>query len=122
MSSRPHPTMSISDTGLELIRKHENTTGLQHSDVAKAVAAINRLVKVPLNQNQFDALVDLVYSIGEKAFAHSKVLKLLNTGNSAGVPSEIRKLPYSGKSALPEVIKRRDDDAILFAAYSRASA
>ena len=40
--------------------------------------AINTLVKVDLNQNQFDALSSLIYNIGQGAFATSSVLKNLN--------------------------------------------
>lgn len=39
---------------------------------------ISGLVKVPLKQNQFDALVSLVYNIGITAFSHSTMLKLIN--------------------------------------------
>lgn len=40
--------------------------------------AVKRLVKVPLNQCEFDALVSLVFNIGEGNFASSSVLRLLN--------------------------------------------
>ena len=46
--------------------------------------AVDRLCKVKPNQNQFDALVSLVYNIGEGAFARSTVLKLHNSGDFAG--------------------------------------
>jgi lysozyme len=39
---------------------------------------VNRLVTVPLTQNQFDALCSLVYNIGAEAFAGSTLLKYLN--------------------------------------------
>lgn len=51
------------------------------NDLKGFVAAINNLVKVPLNQNQFDALVSLTYNIGEGAIAGSTLLKRLNEGN-----------------------------------------
>lgn len=51
------------------------------NDCANFVSAINKLVKVPLKQNQFDALVCLVYNIGETAFADSSLLKKLNEKN-----------------------------------------
>lgn len=39
---------------------------------------INKVVKVPLNQNQFNALVSFSYNIGTGAFNKSTLLKLLN--------------------------------------------
>lgn len=39
---------------------------------------VNELVKVPLTQNQFDAIMNLVYNIGTGAFSTSTLLKRLN--------------------------------------------
>jgi len=38
-------------------------------------------VKIPLNQNQFDALVSLVYNIGITSFLKSKAFRSLNSGD-----------------------------------------
>lgn len=50
-------------------------------DLGWAVAAVNRLVTAHLTQNQFDALVVLVYNIGETGFATSTPLIETNRGN-----------------------------------------
>ena len=42
---------------------------------------IHRVIKVKLNQNQFDALVSLIYNIGETAFTGGSVDDKLNAGN-----------------------------------------
>ncbi len=44
-------------------------------------AHIRRLVKVPLNQGQFDALVSLCYNVGPGAIGKSDLLKHLNAGD-----------------------------------------
>jgi lysozyme len=50
---------------------------LEH-EVSKIVGTINGLLNgVTLNQNQFDAIVSLVYNIGTGGFASSNVLKLI---------------------------------------------
>jgi lysozyme len=41
---------------------------------------VNGLVKVSLTQNQYDAIMNLVYNIGTGAFATSTLLKRLNEG------------------------------------------
>lgn len=48
------------------------------NDVTPFADRINKLVKVKLNQNQFDALVSFVYNVGPEAFADSTMLKLIN--------------------------------------------
>ena len=50
-------------------------------DLGVAEKAVKRLVKRDLNQNEFDALVSLVYNVGEGAFEKSKALKALNAGD-----------------------------------------
>lgn len=53
-------------------------------DVRVAESAVNGGVKVPLNQNEFDALVSLTFNIGNGAFAGSTVLRRLNAGDRRG--------------------------------------
>ena len=49
-------------------------------DLALAEAAVERLVKVPLTQGQFDALVDFVFNLGAGRLASSTLLNYLNSG------------------------------------------
>ncbi|UNI74451.1 endolysin [Acinetobacter phage AB-Navy4] len=58
------------------------------NDLQKFVRAVNKLVTVPLKQTQFDALVSLVYNIGETAFAGSTLLKKLNAKDYAGAADQ----------------------------------
>ena len=51
---------------------------LLRNDVKYTEEAINLLVKVNLTQEQFDALVSLVYNWGVNNFKHSEGLKKLN--------------------------------------------
>lgn len=53
-------------------------------DLHGAETAINAYVKSPLNQNQFDALVSLVFNIGAGNFHNSTVLRLLNLHDYLG--------------------------------------
>lgn len=50
-------------------------------DLQTAEDAVRRLVTAPLEQNQFDALVSLVFNVGEGNFGKSKALEALNTGD-----------------------------------------
>lgn len=57
---------------------------LLRQDLAWVEDTIKRLVKVPLGQNQFDALASLIFNIGGAAFAKSTVLRKLNEGDYKG--------------------------------------
>ncbi|MDR9809559.1 glycoside hydrolase family protein [Rhizobium hidalgonense] len=57
-------------------------------DLADVEAIINKVVKVPLNQSQFDALVSLVFNIGGSAFSKSTMLKRLNARDYSGAANQ----------------------------------
>jgi GH24 family phage-related lysozyme (muramidase) len=80
---------------------------------------VNGNVKVPLTQNQNDALVSFVSDIGAGAFEPSTVLRLLNAGSFGAVPGEIRKWTRERSNGTaverPGLVQRRDAEAELFA-------
>lgn len=51
------------------------------ADVQEAEQAVTNLVKVPLTQGQFDALVDFTYNLGAARMASSTLLRILNVGS-----------------------------------------
>lgn len=57
-------------------------------DVAGFATIVCSTVKVPLAQEQFDALVSLCFNIGGSAFLGSTLVKTLNTGSYAGAAAE----------------------------------
>lgn len=59
---------------------------LLRQDLDHAEAAVDGYVKVHLTQNQFDALVCLVFNIGNFAFHDSSVLRAVNAQDWAAVP------------------------------------
>lgn len=59
-------------------------------DLAGVEADVNKLVKVPLSQSQFDALVSLVFNIGGTSFRKSTLLRKLNAGDYAGAADQFR--------------------------------
>lgn len=58
-------------------------------DAAFAEEAVNRMVRVPLTQGQFDALCSWTYNIGEGGLAKSKMLELLNQSDYAAAGSAL---------------------------------
>jgi len=92
----------------------EQASALLLRDVAGAVAAVNRLVTVPLTQNQFDALVDFTFNLGHGNLASSTLLRELNAGNTAGAAAQFLVWVYAGGVQLPGLVKRRQAEAALF--------
>lgn len=62
---------------------------LLKDEVKKCEDALKRQVKVPLTQNQFDALVSWSFNCGVGVFQTSTLVKELNRGNYDKVPSEL---------------------------------
>lgn len=88
------------------------------SDVNAACDAVQRLVKVPLTQGQFDALVDFVFNLGAGRLAASTLLKDLNAGNYAAACEQLLSWDHGkldGKEAeLPALKARRLAEAALW--------
>jgi lysozyme len=79
-------------------------------------AAVTRYVTVPINQNQFDALVDFAYNAGAQNLRTSTLLKMLNAGNVAGAKAQFSRWVYGGGKPLTGLVKRRAAEAALFGA------
>jgi len=83
-------------------------------DAGKAEAAISKFVKVPLTQNQFDALVSLAYNIGVNAFLRSTLLSKLNAGDYAGASSQFSVWRMSEGKINDTLVARRAQEQQLF--------
>lgn len=83
-------------------------------DLAKFESAVNQFVKVPLNQNQFDALVCFVYNIGTFNFSTSTLLKKLNAGDYAGAAVQFLVWNKAGGKVFVGLTKRRIAEANVF--------
>lgn len=93
---------------------------LLSQDIREAEDDIRRLVKRDLTQGQFDALVSWQFNTG--ALGKSTLLRELNAGNYAAVPGQLRRWVYGTvngqKVILPGLVKRRSDEAVLWASAS----
>ncbi len=88
------------------------------ADVRDAEAAVRRLVAVPINENEFSALVSLAYNMGSSAFAGIEVLRRLNAGDRAGAANAFRYLVFAdidgARVALEALKRRRSEERALF--------
>jgi len=109
-----------------LIKPHESfgtiteaeASALLAKDVASAEAAVNRGVKVPINQNQFDALVSFAFNVGNGAFLRSTLLKRLNAGEHVQAGYEFGRWVFIKENGKKEVsnglVNRRTADYNLY--------
>jgi len=73
---------------------------------------VRKLVKVPLSQNQFDALVSFNYNTG--ALGKSTLLKRVNAGDHVGAAAEFHRWNKGGGKVLPGLTRRRASESLLY--------
>lgn len=78
--------------------------------------AVNTLVTVKLNQNQFDALISFCFNIGvgKDGFAGSTMRKLLNRGEYTAAAEQFMRWVYSGGKISEGLRRRRIKERELF--------
>lgn len=98
-------------TGERLL--HEAEGGLDENE-----RYVRNLVRVPLNQHQFDALVSLVFNMGVGNFMKSPVLQLLNRGQYEAAAQQMlrhnRGKVDGSMIALPGLKIRRHEEMSMF--------
>jgi len=92
----------------------EEADELLMDDVHKFEEAVTRAVKVPLEQNQYDALVSWTFNLGPSNLSSSTMLRVLNEGNYDEVPAQIKRWNKAGGKVLQGLIRRREAEALLF--------
>ncbi|WP_019219873.1 lysozyme [Bartonella florencae] len=107
-----HKDMKITETEAEKIL---------HQDLKQFEHVVEKTVNVPLNNEQFAALVSFCYNIGTEAFRNSTLLKKLNKGNYEVVPTELLKWTRVGGKRLQGLVNRRAAEVGLWAQGSYIS-
>ena len=98
-------------------------------DLVAKEKAVSRLVKVPLDQGQFDALVSFVYNVGEgdvergiPGLATSTLLRLLNAGDYDGAALQFRRWNKNDGKVMRGLTRRRAAEECLFRGMGGAEA
>ena len=103
------PGMAISERDAEALLKN---------DVDRFESAVASLIKVPVNENEFSALVSLAFNIGVQRFKESTALRRLNKGDRLGAAEALEwfnKGRINGKlTTLPGLTRRRAAERALF--------
>ncbi|KIA79438.1 lysozyme [Chromobacterium amazonense] len=105
--------LSISDS---------QATQLLSQDLRRFEQGVSNLVKVAINQNQFDALISFSYNLGLGNLQSSTLLRLLNQGDYRGAAGQFPLWDKAGGKVLPGLQKRRQAEQALFLSPVAATA
>jgi lysozyme len=109
-----------SDAGPPVVRvgdriTHETALEILASDLEPVERQVEALVKVPLTQGQFDALVSFTFNCGCGALASSTLLRRVNAGASdAAIEQALGMWNKAQGRRLAGLVRRRAAEAELF--------
>ncbi len=104
-TSDVRPGMVITEAQAEALLKR---------DLNRFERAVIDLVKVPLTDDQFSALVSFVYNVGEGALSTSTLLRLLNQRDYQGAADQLLRWDKAGGRTLAGLTRRRRAERALF--------
>lgn len=104
----------VKETDPQITR--EKATEMLSLMVDKFSVQVDRLIKVEIKQNQFDALVSLAYNIGIGNFRNSTLLRKLNLKENVPLLcAEINKWNRANGKIMAGLTRRRNAEAKMFA-------
>ena len=92
----------------------KQATAIMLTTLKSYASDVSRYVKVKINQNQFDALVDFAYNCGSKNLLNSTLLRKINEGNFVGAAFEFGKWVRGNNIVLQGLVNRRYAEKQLF--------
>lgn len=92
----------------------EDALELLQEELQDYADGMDKLVTVPLNQNQYDALTSFVYNLGVGSLKSSTLLRLLNAGSYGAAAVEFTKWNKAGGRVLAGLTRRRNEEKALF--------
>ena len=79
-----------------------------------AERAVLRLIKVPLTDGQFDALVSFTFNLGSGALQRSTLRRKVNREEHEEVPAEFLRWVWAGGRKLRGLVRRRAAESVLY--------
>jgi lysozyme len=83
-------------------------------DMAVFKAGVQKLVTVPVNKNQLEALTSFAYNLGIGALKGSTLLKFLNDGNYQAAANQFLRWDKANGKVLAGLARRRAAERNLF--------
>jgi lysozyme len=112
------PTIGFGHVVREFERKQFETgidedsgTALLRRDVRVAERAVLRLIRIPLDDGQFDALVSFTFNLGAGALQRSTLRRKVNREEHGAVPAELRRWVWAAGQRSNGLMRRRGAEA-----------
>lgn len=83
-------------------------------DISRFEVGVQEVIKKPLTQGQFDALVSFSFNVGLGALRESTLAAKLKAGDIACAANEFARWSKAGGKILPGLVKRREAERALF--------
>ena len=94
---------------------HKEAEALLASDLVKASRSVVNLCPVPLTEGQFSALIDFTFNLGGGNLEASTLRHLINRGEMMEATEQFGRWVYAGSVKLIGLVRRRAEEARLFA-------
>lgn len=112
------PTICTGHTGKE-VRIGQRATSEQcekflKNDLKKSESSIRACVKVPITQEQFDALVSFTFNVGGSAMCRSNLVRKLNAGDCMAAAHEFPKWSLVNGKQVNGLLVRRQQEMKIF--------
>lgn len=93
----------------------EQAIELLKKQLPERVNEVNSLLKVILNQNQFDSIMDFAYNLGVGHLQKSNLLRVINANpNDSTIKSEFLKWIYDNGKVVQGLVNRRNKEYSLY--------
>ena len=102
------------DVGPNLTITQDQAQKLLEQDLLSAEQTVNQFVEVPLDQEEFDALVDFVFNVGQQNFVTSTLLRLLNNNDYLGAAQQLPRWDKCNGEVLNGLLERRHAEENMF--------
>lgn len=111
------PTIGYGHTGPEtklgqVITQHQAETILD-LDLERFEKGVTALLKIPISENAFSALVSFAFNFGLGKLARSTLLRKVNAKDPTA-PGEFGKWIYGAGKVLPGLVARREEEEALY--------
>lgn len=113
-------TIGYGHTGADVKEGMKITQAQADQLLAKDLQRFEKYVKdatkgVDLNENQYAALVSFSYNVGPKNLNDSTLLKRIKANrNDPDIANQFKRWNKSGKTVLPGLVKRREEESQLY--------
>lgn len=92
----------------------EQALQLVQQEVNKLWSQIESILKVKINDNQMNALIDFAYNLGFGSLKNSTLMRLVNESKFDEAANQFPRWVYAGGKVLPGLVRRREAERQLF--------